>query len=197
VPGGLRPQDAWRFLLPLCPPLGMLLGWGALMARSWAAAAAVAIALAPAALARQGNELFPVSGVRSKLAADRDPRELYLERSLDHYRPYEYIRRSIPADSRVLLYREVRSYWLGLDYRWGDPLNQAVIPYAALSSPEELRAALAREGITHVLVNDELAMYGPSQRYYDERALALMDGVLKRHADPPGKFGPISLYRLR
>ncbi|MBI5202655.1 MAG: glycosyltransferase family 39 protein, partial [Elusimicrobia bacterium] len=38
----LRQQEAWRFLLPLFPALGMLLGWWALKARSWAAAAAVA-----------------------------------------------------------------------------------------------------------------------------------------------------------
>lgn len=138
-----------------------------------------------------------MSGVRSKLNPARDPRLLYLERTLDHFSAFESIRKEVPPTARLLLFRESRGYYLDCDYQWGDPLGQAYVAYARLKEPQSLRLRLAELGITHVLTNEVLARDSSADKYYDPQAMTLMRSMLERYADPAVRYGPLALYRLK
>ena len=196
-----RHHEGWRFMLPLFPAFATTIAWqarrwsGRVRAAALAGAALVAGALWPAATAAESNELFAVLALRSSARPDADPRRLYLSRSLDHYDAYRDISRALAGTrARVLLFREIRGYYLDVDYLWGDPYNQGLIDYRDLPDARALRRRLAFLGVTHVLVNEELGMYAPGSGYYDARTLALMAGALA--GAPAERFGPLSLHRL-
>ncbi|MBI4676696.1 MAG: hypothetical protein HY748_03865 [Elusimicrobia bacterium] len=212
-----RYEDAWRYLLPFYPALALVSAWAAeALARpravgdplarrpapgGWGwprscAAGLVGIGLLPALLATQNNELFAVAGARSRLEPGRDSREVYLERTLDHYRAFRKLARVLPSSARVLFVREARGYYFEGDYQWGDPLNQGLIPYARLSGPDALDLRLRELGVTHVLVNEVLARDPAAARSYDPRVMELIRGFLERRTRLVFQDGPIAVYAL-
>lgn len=196
----VRQQDFWRFFLPYTPFLCLAAGFwatprGQTGFRRLAAAAAVAWGVIPSLVLTENNALFAVAGLRSEQQPLKTARELYLEKSLDHYRLMRAAGRLLPPESRVLLFQEIRGYYLDSDYRWGDPLNQGILRYGELHDEAHLRGRLKELGFTHVLINRGLAMYGPRPGYYEPRTLALMQEVLK-----PARLilqdGGVALYGL-
>jgi hypothetical protein len=179
----VRQQDFWRFFLPYTPFLCLVAGFWATRVqaglRRLAVVAAVGWGVIPAFTLSENNALFAVAGLRSERQPLKAPRELYLERSLDHYRLMRAADSLLPLESRVLLFQEIRGYYLDRDYRWGDPLNQGILRYGEFHDAGQLRARLDELGITHVLVNRGLPMYGPRPGYYEPRTLILMQEVLK------------------
>jgi hypothetical protein len=197
-----RHHEAWRLMLPVMPAFALTTAyWSARWLSSRGplralAAAALCCAVAPAALATQNNELFVVLGLRSELSPDSAPRELYLERSLDHYAFYRDVNAALRGrPALVLLFREIRGYYLDVPYMWGDPLNQGLIQYGRLPDPAALAARLRELGVTHVLVNEGPAIYAPGGPVYDLRTIALMDGVLRRSRRVLLR-APLSLYEI-
>jgi hypothetical protein len=206
-----RRTEVWRFMLPCFPAFALASAWGASClwaaagrlgglrrtALRLAAAVAVAIGLLPRARADENNQLFAVLGARPASDPDADPRELYLERSVDHVAFYRSVdRRLAGTKARILLYREIRGYYLDSDYLWGDPGNQGLIRYASIPDPDGLRRRLAELGVTHVLVNAGLGIYQPGRGDYDPHVVALMDGVLSSGARRVLADGPFALYEL-
>lgn len=199
-----RRTEVWRFMLPCAPAFALAAGWGAVLlwadprrpARA-AAALAVAFALFPRALADENNQLYAVLGARSVSRPGADPRELYLERSLDHSEFYRAVDRLLAGrpGAKVLLYREIRGYYLDADYAWGDPGNQGLIRYADIPDAGSLRGRLAELGVTHVLVNNGLGIYQPGRGDYDAHVVELMDGVLSSAQLALGS-GVFGLYEL-
>ncbi|MBI4677799.1 MAG: glycosyltransferase family 39 protein [Elusimicrobia bacterium] len=161
----------------------------------WGAALGLAFGLFPPLALTQNNELFPVLGLRSLIAPGRPSREVYLERSLDHYSFFRRAASRLPSGSRVLLFREIRGYYLDADYQWGDPLNQMVIEYRRLG-PEDLRSRLSQLGATHVLVNEGIGMYAQREGYYDRRVMGAMAEVLRCCATPVVKEGALTLWSV-
>ena len=99
------------------------------------------------------------------------------------------------AAAKVLLYREIRGFYLDADYLWGDPGNQGLIRYADIPDEGGLRRRLAELGVTHVLVNSGLGIYQPGRGDYDAHVVALMDGVLSSGHRVLGA-GAFALYEL-
>jgi len=194
-----RYHEGWRFLMPFYPALALLAGWGLsrLLARPrWEAALLLAAGLLPVFGASQNNQLFAVLGLRSASAPGASPRVLYLDRSLDHHAFYREAGRLLRPGAKVLLFREIRGYYLDADYMWGDPLNQGLIRYAELEGPDALGGRLAELGVTHVLVNGEVELYRESPGYYDGRTLALMEDLLSSRGRPVLRKGALALYAL-
>jgi hypothetical protein len=67
--------------------------------------------------------------------------------------------------ARILLFQEVRGYFLDRDYVWGDPLNQDVLAYRRFPDPEQLRLALRQSGIGYVLVGRESFPFDVEKRF--------------------------------
>ncbi len=202
LPFVIRQHEAWRFMLALTPGLALAGAFGASEAlkaggkRALLAGALGAFGMIPIMSATQNNELFAVLGLSSPREPDKDPRDLYLEKTLDHYAFYKEAPGVLPPGSRVLLFREIRGYYLDARYQWGDPVNQGLIAYDAMRGPEELSARLRELGITHVLVNEGLAIYGPSPGYYTPRTLALMEDFLRAETIPVLRRGALALHAL-
>ena len=162
-----RHSECWRFMLPMLPALALAAGWGVTRfargtAGTIAAAGLVLFALYPNPGATQNDELSAVLGLRSASEPDAPPRQAFLDDQVDPYPCYRRLRGLVGARGKVLLFREIRGYYLDVDYMWGDPLNQGLIRYAELGGPEALAAELAKLGVTHVLVNE--TMYGEDPR---------------------------------
>ncbi len=202
LPFVIRQHEAWRFMWPFLPALCLSLAWWGRQAWSRAGApraaalAALALALWPGVSATQNNQLFAALGAGSAAAPGEPPRELYRAKAIPGYQALRAAARALGPQERMLLFREIRGYLLEADYVWGDPLNQGLIPYARIDGVSELRARLRALGITHVLVNAGLPLYGPSPGYYSPRVLSLMSGVL---ADSPAVLSQegVVLHALR
>lgn len=197
-----RHKEAWRFCLPFLPALALTAAWGAVRcwnagpARRCLAASAVAFGLFPILQGTQNNQLFVVLGLKSALSPELSPREAYLERSLDHYRLSRAIRLSPERYSRILLFREIRGYYLEADYVWGDPLNRGFMGYGGMRGPSDMMRRLRELGVSHVLVNEGVEMYGPVPQYYHPRIVALMDETLRARARRVLMDGSVALYEL-
>ncbi|MFA6316302.1 MAG: glycosyltransferase family 39 protein [Elusimicrobiota bacterium] len=201
LPLVIRYEDAWRYLLPFFPAFALTAAWAASRLTEGrfplkaAAYGMLLFGLAPALAATQNNQLFAVFGAVSRLEPGRASREVYLERTLDHYRPFRALSSVLPLRARVLFVREARGYYFEGDYQWGDPLNQGLVDYALMPGPAALAARLREMGITHVLVNEVLASDQGALRSYDPRVMALIRSLLGRC---PRVFrqGPIVVYQL-
>jgi len=196
-----RQTECWRYMLPMLPALALTAGWG--MARLGqgrvgriVAAGLVLFALYPIREATHGYELCTDLGLRPISEPDVPPREAYLQKTVEHYRAYGRVSGLMGARDKVLLFREIRGYYLDADYMWGDPLNQGVLRYAELNGPEALAGELSRLGVTHVLDNEESGLYGESPFYYDRRTLDMMRDMLRRHGRPVLRDGSLMLYML-
>ena len=196
-----RDHEGWRFMLSMMPALALTTGWaltrcGRGRAGGFAAAALVLFGLYPGLRATQNNELFAVLGLRSTSRPDVPAREVYLERSLDHYGFYQRLLPMVGAQDRILLFQEIRGYYLDADFLWGDPRNQGLIRYAELAGPAQLAARLRELGVTHVLVNADNPNYSESPDYYDSRTLAMMRGLLRWRGQLILREGGLALYRI-
>lgn len=90
-----------------------------------------------------------------RIALGQETRESFLSRNLEHFHAAAFVRATLPPDARVLFIGETRPYHFaraGIAPSAMDshPLSRWV---AEASSPEALAARLAREGITHVVLN--------------------------------------------
>ena len=77
-----------------------------------------------------------------------------------------------PGD-RIVLFGEVRGYYLERDYAWGDPLAQPFIDYARLQDVTALALRLQQLGYTHLLFTNPAV-----SDFYPARAVTLMNTLL-------------------
>jgi hypothetical protein len=187
----------WRYFIPLMP-------WLCLLACAWAdelwgqggwrrsAACVLAVGFLAVPALSANNALFPVLGLRSQDPA-LTPKQAYLRHSLDSYAAMAYINHNTPADANILLYREVRPFYLDRHALIGDPQNEMLIRYEELGSPEELYQRLRALGIDMVLVDPHLQTFSPAAPGF-ARAEALMLAALRRHAAPPVDIDGVRVY---
>jgi hypothetical protein len=82
-----------------------------------------------------------------------ESQDAYLSRSEPIYNVSRAINAGLPKGAKVLMLNEVRGFYIDRPYQWGDASQNALIPWASLTTPEEMDTALREQGITHVLVN--------------------------------------------
>jgi len=193
----------WRYFLPASGLVCILIAcwcleaWNDRSVRALKALCALAlIALAPIKDLTVNNELFIFLGLSSRSNPKISSQDRYLELTLGA--PYVMMlaaNRLLPQNAKVLLFQDVRGYYLDRNYAWGDPLNPGVLSYSAMKDPEELYRTLKELGFTDVIYNPSIGNYKGDQAYY-ERADRMMDEVLSRHAEVRFEFHGLTLYHL-
>lgn len=183
-------QPQWRYVIPVMPWLFLLAARGA--AARPVLAAVLAIGLLPVFELGANNEAFAALALRP--ADGRPSREAYLARRVDVWPALRRANQTLPADAKVLLYREVRGYHLERPYLVGDPQNEVLIGYETIRDEAALRRRLLALGITHVLVNTRRLPFAPLPEFL--RADALMGRMLARGAVLKDETGGVRLYEL-
>ena len=107
------------------------------------------------------------------LASGIVSREHFRERD-PLFRASRMARENTSSGDKILLFGEVRGFFLERQYAWGDPLAQTAVYYPQIPTPERLHRELRRQGFSHVL----LARTKLGGDTYPPRPLALMETVV-------------------
>ena len=81
----------------------------------------------------------------------------YLSCTLDVYDAEFRINRLLPDDARVVLFDEVRGFYLDREYIWGNPGHHEMIPWATFKDGADMVSYFEGQGFTHALVNWKFA----------------------------------------
>lgn len=187
-----------RLLLPLAPVLAVFTAaaWARAAGSPWrraVCAGALILAVSPVVKLSANNELFGFFAVSSPDAAAA--RRRYLLRAIGAPYALSEAVNAMPPDARVLLYREVRGYYLDRAWACGDPITDGLGLYRGLADAEDLRGRIKEHGFTHVFYNPTLGpIAGDRERY--ERIDRLYEELLKRHGRILTTAGPLALFEL-
>ncbi len=95
---------------------------------------------------------FGLTDIASAVA-DPASQQTRLRRELDNYEAMEWINQNTPAGAGVVLYDDVRGFYLDRPYLWGNSLHSSYIPYETLSDGAALTAWLRQHNIRYALIN--------------------------------------------
>lgn len=79
--------------------------------------------------------------------------EEYLTNSLDVYDAESYMNKNLPADAKIVLFDEVRGFYLDREYIWGNPGHHEMIPWKSFKTGNDMVRWFRAHGYTHMLVN--------------------------------------------
>lgn len=187
-----------RLLLPVAPLLAAVAAaaWTRAAGSRWrrvVCAGALVLAVSPVVKLSANNELFGFFHVSASDAAAS--RRRYLLRAIGAPYALSEAVNALPPDARVLLYREVRGYYLDRAWACGDPITDGLGLYWNLTDAEELYRRIREEGFTFVFYNPTLGpIAGDTARY--ERIDRLYVELLKRHGRLITTAGPLALFAL-
>lgn len=192
-------QQFFRLFLPALPGLVLWLAW-----MSWDllrssrllgvfACLLCGLCFLPSFGLTQNNEWFFAARARPSDPAF-SAKEAYLGRTLDVYPACRYANDRLPQQAKVLLFEEVRGYYLERSYLWGDPVIQGRFHYDR--GADFLYQELKREGVTHVLVNGSSPLYASLDWYYTPQVKAVMIELLKDKGRLLDTVSGVSLYVL-
>jgi len=143
-----------RYLFPALGLLCVLGGWvlATRIARcryaSWVAGIGLGawMLFAPSFALSQARRTFGV-------LLGRETPDHFLNRTLAGYQSMDWIGANTPPSSRFAVWGEPRDFYLPRSYFFADIQHNTLIPYAKISTPAQLAAALKSLGATHVLVS--------------------------------------------
>lgn len=196
-----------RFLLPAIA-LGAALGAVGLANLGRAAgpkATSIVVAIAVVALAfslvvpDQYGRPFVAGLLADKLPVDLglESGPQYLERSLQSYAIFQYIRTNLPAREPIFLVWENRTYYLD-NPNFSDSFFEAssVMRLVARSrDPEALARSIAGMRFRYIVTNDMLGEV--FSRYYPQQDVAKLRAFIADHCEPVKSLNRLTLYRLR
>jgi hypothetical protein len=131
-----------------------------------------------------------ITGLNSFLGIDQ--REDFLKGSIDYYSLYKRVNADPSVNERIMLFGEIRGYYLKKDYVWGDQVNQAIISY---NNTRQTLNDMKNDGIKYVIycarhkgdMNEELKI----------RTWRIMDDILAHNAELLYCENSVCLYRLK
>jgi hypothetical protein len=80
-----------------------------------------------------------------------------LHRGLDVYAVEQWINAHTPADAGVVLYDEVRGFYLDRPYLWGNEKHSSYVPYDRIADGEGLNAWMQQHGYRYAIINLNLS----------------------------------------
>ena len=100
---------------------------------------------------------YMLAMVGANVVAGAVPQEEYLSGMLDVYDAQMLVNNSLPKDARVILFDEVRGFYLDRDYMWGNPNHHEMIPWKSFSGGKDMVRFLRKQGIDYALLNNNFA----------------------------------------
>jgi hypothetical protein len=169
------------------------LGAGGPSARRASVAVLVLTAMLQAATAwRVVAPLVPDS---LRVATGRMSEDAFLRRYERRYPLWDLVNREVPPDGNVLILAMIpHPYHVIRPFTLASPLEQGAIDYRHLTTVEELTAALAPFGVTHVVREPEEEKAGANP--VGEHVTRLWDELIAR-SEKVGETTTGALYRLR
>lgn len=167
-----------RYFLPNVPVLCLLTAW--VLARSWEGRWRSGYALAGLAV----GSLICAFSVGAQLLALQAPvvfgwesRDDYITRGFAPYPAMKFINNQLPQNAKVVFYNSPYGFYCDKPYLWGDAQHSTYIPYGMFQSAEDLRAYLAKIGVTHILIDRRGFDPRPDAPDYTRWTYALTDGA--------------------
>lgn len=190
-------SHSWRRLFPIIPLVCfiMLNRWEVLH-NKWLKTIIglfLLINIAPFLAHNVSNELFAVGAVPSRQSPKTSPRIRYLQKKLNYYSVFQYINKHAPLNSKILLFREIRGYYLNRDFILGDPLKNVIV-YDKINTVGELKERLLSLGITHIVIN--YLKYPESKYYYTPHVLNLMYKFTSTYCSTIFQSNGVVLYKV-
>ncbi|MCH8004327.1 MAG: glycosyltransferase family 39 protein [Nanoarchaeota archaeon] len=78
----------------------------------------------------------------------------FYDRQAPIYKPSKFINSNLPENSKILLFRDVKGFFLERDYVWSNPTTQVYINYSKYKNEKDYYEDLKKLGITHIMVNN-------------------------------------------
>ncbi len=163
----------WRYLLPVLGLIVLLMAqWTQDLWKEnnlYKAVSYISLfSLIPLCFLSINNELFVFLSLKpesSRISA----KDKYLQQTLGPaYAVTQVTNEILPSSSKILLYKEVRGYYLNREYAWGDPLNPGVFSYREMRNSLELYSKIKGLGFTHILYNPTIGEYRGDRAYYEK-----------------------------
>jgi len=79
--------------------------------------------------------------------------ENFLSRNLDVYDAEAFVNTELPADARLVVFDEVRGFYLDREYMWGNPGHHELVPWRSFESGADMVEFFRSRGFTHALIN--------------------------------------------
>ncbi len=182
-----------RFLMPLFPLAAWLAAVG--ITRVWALGTRnerlLAVALATLFFLFH-PPLHRDTPLQVKTLLGLASAEAYCAQKLKHYPACQWLNQQVAPKEKVLLFGENRGFHLDVDYVWGDAVQQKVVDYRALKTPENLAERLEELGVRWVLFRTDLY----PETYLDPGLVMQMQECLAQRAELQREFSEVSVYRL-
>jgi hypothetical protein len=119
-------------------------------------------------------------------------RESFLKGNLDYYALYRRINQDGRINGRIVLFREIRGYYLEKDYMWGDPVNQGLISY---KSTEQTLRELEQNKVSYVIYSNNQSKEGAPS--YTGIIRKIMKDIITLHADLMYCENGVCIYKLK
>jgi len=143
-----------RYLMPALPVFCLLAAW--VLVRVWEGRWRSRYALAGLGICSLAFTLFigaELVLLQAPVVFGRQPREDYITRGFAPYPAMQFINHQLPTKTKVVFYGNPFGFYCDRGYLWGDANHSTYIPYDTFHSAEDLRAYLAKIGVTHILIN--------------------------------------------
>lgn len=166
-----------RYLIPVFPILSVLTVWSYERAGRGLKSLFATLLLLQSGFCLWlfGTAFLPYAPV----ALGLEPQESYLRQRLPIYPAIEYLNRFTPPSARVVMYDEVRGFYLQRDYIWGNPGHHTLIPYGEFQSADDLLSFLRSRGYTHLLLNRQFWVPNSQERWRVQIEEAIRKGLLR------------------
>ena len=143
-----------RYLLPALPVFCLLAGWvlSEVWERRWRSRHVLAgLGVCSVAFALwTGAQLI---ALQAPVVFGRQSRDDYITRGFAPYPAMQFINHQLPPSAKIAFYGNPYGFYCDRAYLWADAQHSAYLPYDTFRTPADLRAALAKIGVTHILVN--------------------------------------------
>jgi hypothetical protein len=142
-----------RYLLPAVPVFCLLAAW--VLVRAWEERWKSGYALAGLGVCSLAFTFYVGAGLvalEAPVVFGRQSRDEYITRGFAPYSAMQFINTQLPKDAKIVFYGSPFGFYCDKAYFWGDQEHSTYIPYDTFHTAEDLRVALQKIGVTHILV---------------------------------------------